>query len=98
MQWSEGLHSMGYPKWQLVICLLIVYVMLYLSLFKGVKSSGKSQIFKFFKIVDRVYDNKMIFYRFGSVGNGYHALCCTYNTFNKRINASWSTIGNFLLS
>ncbi|EEB13194.1 tryptophan transporter, putative [Pediculus humanus corporis] len=40
MQWSEGLHSMGYPKWQLVICLLIVYIMLYLSLFKGVKSSG----------------------------------------------------------
>ncbi|KAK6633143.1 hypothetical protein RUM43_012887 [Polyplax serrata] len=40
MQWSDGIHSMGYPKWQLVICLLIVYIMLYLSLFKGVKSSG----------------------------------------------------------
>ncbi|KAL0277756.1 UNVERIFIED_CONTAM: hypothetical protein PYX00_004932 [Menopon gallinae] len=40
MQWSEGIHSMGYPKWQLVICLLVVYMMLYLSLFKGVKSSG----------------------------------------------------------
>jgi hypothetical protein len=40
MQRSEGLHEMGYPKWQLVLCLLIVYSMLYLSLFKGVKSSG----------------------------------------------------------
>ncbi|XP_066999391.1 sodium-dependent noradrenaline transporter-like [Anabrus simplex] len=41
MQWSNGLHEMGYPKWQLVLCLLLVYGMLYLSLFKGVKSSGK---------------------------------------------------------
>ncbi|XP_021918357.1 sodium-dependent noradrenaline transporter-like isoform X2 [Zootermopsis nevadensis] len=41
MQRSGGLHEMGYPKWQLVLCLLLVYSMLYLSLFKGVKSSGK---------------------------------------------------------
>ncbi|PNF19249.1 Sodium-dependent noradrenaline transporter [Cryptotermes secundus] len=41
MQRSDGLHEMGYPKWQLVLCLLLVYSMLYLSLFKGVKSSGK---------------------------------------------------------
>jgi solute carrier family 6 noradrenalin transporter-like protein 2 len=40
MQRSGGLHEMGYPKWQLVLCLLLVYSMLYLSLFKGVKSSG----------------------------------------------------------
>ena len=40
MQRSGGLHEMGYPKWQLVLCLLVVYSMLYLSLFKGVKSSG----------------------------------------------------------
>jgi hypothetical protein len=40
MQWSDGLHEMGYPKWQLVLCLMLVYVMLYISLFKGVKSSG----------------------------------------------------------
>jgi hypothetical protein len=42
MHRSEGLHEMGYPKWQLVLCLLLVYSMLYLSLFKGVKSSGGS--------------------------------------------------------
>lgn len=44
MQWSNGLHEMGYPKWQLVVCLLIIYSMLYISLFKGVKSSGKFSI------------------------------------------------------
>jgi hypothetical protein len=42
MQQSDGLHEMGYPKWQLALCLLLVYCMLYLSLFKGVKSSGGS--------------------------------------------------------
>lgn len=41
VQFSEGLQQMGYPKWQLVVCLLVVYSMLYISLFKGVKSSGK---------------------------------------------------------
>lgn len=41
MQMSDGLHEIGYPKWQLVLCLFVVYTMLYLSLFKGVKSSGK---------------------------------------------------------
>ncbi|KAL1501998.1 hypothetical protein ABEB36_007213 [Hypothenemus hampei] len=41
MQWSDGLHDMGYPKWQLVICLIMIYCLLYVSLFKGVKSSGK---------------------------------------------------------
>ncbi|XP_034256150.1 sodium-dependent noradrenaline transporter-like [Thrips palmi] len=40
MQWSEGLHDVGSPKWQLVVCVGLVYCMLYLSLFKGVKSSG----------------------------------------------------------
>ncbi|XP_014368460.2 sodium-dependent noradrenaline transporter-like [Papilio machaon] len=41
MQHSEGLNDLGLPKWQLVACLGVVYITLYLSLFKGVKSSGK---------------------------------------------------------
>ena len=36
MQWSDGLHEMGYPKWQLVVCLIMIYSLLYVSLFKGV--------------------------------------------------------------
>ncbi|PSN39802.1 Sodium-dependent noradrenaline transporter [Blattella germanica] len=45
MQKSSGLHELGYPKWQLVICLLFVYSMLYLSLFKGVWVDAAVQIF-----------------------------------------------------
>lgn len=46
MQMSDGLNELGYPKWQLALCVFVVYVMLYLSLFKGVKSSGKYLIRK----------------------------------------------------
>jgi len=38
---SEGIHDLGMPQWQLIICIAAVYCLLYLSLFKGVKSSGK---------------------------------------------------------
>nr|AGY96957.1 high-affinity octopamine transporter protein 1 [Limulus polyphemus] len=38
---STGFHDLGAPRWQLVICVFIVFLILYLSLFKGVKSSGK---------------------------------------------------------
>jgi solute carrier family 6 (neurotransmitter transporter, noradrenalin) member 2 len=41
MQRSDGLQDIGVPKWQLAVCVFVVYCMLYLSLFKGVKSSGK---------------------------------------------------------
>uniref|UniRef100_T1J4W0 Transporter n=1 Tax=Strigamia maritima TaxID=126957 RepID=T1J4W0_STRMM len=38
---SDGIHDLGDLKWQLVLCLMLVYIILYLALFKGVKSSGK---------------------------------------------------------
>jgi len=41
IQDSEGIHDLGTPQWQLVICIGVVYCLLYISLFKGVKSSGK---------------------------------------------------------
>ncbi|XP_059477468.1 sodium-dependent noradrenaline transporter-like isoform X2 [Neocloeon triangulifer] len=41
VQHSNGLQDIGAPKWQLALCVFVVYSMLYLSLFKGVKSSGK---------------------------------------------------------
>ncbi|ELT96928.1 hypothetical protein CAPTEDRAFT_176318 [Capitella teleta] len=38
---SEGMHDVGSPRWQLSLCLLGVFLMLYFTLWKGVKSSGK---------------------------------------------------------
>ncbi|MGH0125235.1 UNVERIFIED_CONTAM: hypothetical protein FKN15_051669 [Acipenser sinensis] len=38
---SEGIHDLGPPRWQLVLCLLVVVFILYFTLCKGVKTSGK---------------------------------------------------------
>ena len=34
IQDSEGIHNLGTPQWQLILCIAFVYCLLYLSLFK----------------------------------------------------------------
>ncbi|KAM3828579.1 sodium-dependent noradrenaline transporter [Vipera latastei] len=41
LQISHGIHEIGQPRWQLVLCLLVVVIILFFSLWKGVKTSGK---------------------------------------------------------
>ncbi|XP_035259135.1 sodium-dependent dopamine transporter isoform X2 [Anguilla anguilla] len=41
LQDSEGIDDLGLPRWQLTSCLAVVIVVLYFSLWKGVKTSGK---------------------------------------------------------
>ncbi|XP_064620284.1 sodium-dependent dopamine transporter-like isoform X2 [Lineus longissimus] len=38
---SGGIENLGSIKWQLVLCLLAVYVICYFSLWKGISTSGK---------------------------------------------------------
>lgn len=38
---STGIGDIGLPQWQLLLCLMVVVVVLYFSLWKGVKTSGK---------------------------------------------------------
>ncbi|TKC39049.1 hypothetical protein EI555_017328, partial [Monodon monoceros] len=38
---SQGIDDLGPPRWQLASCLVLVIVLLYFSLWKGVKTSGK---------------------------------------------------------
>lgn len=38
---SHGIDDLGPPRWQLTSCLVLVIVLLYFSLWKGVKTSGK---------------------------------------------------------
>lgn len=40
---SKGIDDLGLPRWELTICLVMVVFILYFSLWKGVKSSGKVQ-------------------------------------------------------
>ncbi|XP_072836596.1 sodium-dependent noradrenaline transporter [Pogona vitticeps] len=38
---SRGIQDVGLPQWQLTLCLLVVVIVLFFSLWKGVKTSGK---------------------------------------------------------
>ena len=38
---STGIDDLGPPQWDMLLTLLLVYCILYFSLFKGVKASGK---------------------------------------------------------
>lgn len=93
MQWSKGLHDMGYPKWQLVVCLLIIYLMLYISLFKGVKSSG-NRIGAHNKLLEI---KMMLWCRQSGLGNSNNAICCINNPVNKGINVARSPFRHLVL-
>uniref|UniRef100_A0A8C6L5F5 Transporter n=1 Tax=Nothobranchius furzeri TaxID=105023 RepID=A0A8C6L5F5_NOTFU len=41
IQDSNGIEDLGRPRWQLTSCLAVVIILLYFSLWKGVKTSGK---------------------------------------------------------
>ncbi|XP_047014096.1 sodium-dependent dopamine transporter isoform X2 [Ictalurus punctatus] len=41
LQDSTGIDNLGLPRWQLTSCLAVVIVILYFSLWKGVRTSGK---------------------------------------------------------
>ena len=41
---SEGLHHIGTPRWQLVLCLIAVFTVIYFCIWKGVKTSGKVRL------------------------------------------------------
>ena len=38
---SRGIDDLGPPRWQLTSCLVLVIILLYFSLWKGVRTSGK---------------------------------------------------------
>ncbi len=40
LQYSSGIFDPGPPSLKMAVCVCIVYCLLYVSLFKGVKSSG----------------------------------------------------------
>uniref|UniRef100_A0A6I8P817 Transporter n=1 Tax=Ornithorhynchus anatinus TaxID=9258 RepID=A0A6I8P817_ORNAN len=38
---SKGLHDLGGVSWQLTLCLMLIFTIVYFSIWKGVKTSGK---------------------------------------------------------
>ena len=48
---SEGMHDMGPIRWQLCLCLLLAWIVVFLCIIKGVKSSGKVNLILIFQII-----------------------------------------------
>jgi len=42
---SDGLEHIGPPRWQLVLCLIAVFTIIYFCIWKGVKTSGKVPLY-----------------------------------------------------
>jgi hypothetical protein len=38
---ADAFNNLGKIKWELALCLLVVFVFVYFALWKGIKSSGK---------------------------------------------------------
>lgn len=38
---TEGIEHSGYVKWDLALCLLLAWLMVYFCIWKGVKLTGK---------------------------------------------------------
>ena len=41
MHKSTGLEDLGSLKWQMIICLVVIFITVYFALWKGIKSTGK---------------------------------------------------------
>ncbi|KAL1431859.1 hypothetical protein MTO96_013951 [Rhipicephalus appendiculatus] len=86
---SPGMHDLGSPKWQLLLCVFLVFIILYLALFKGVSSSGKGVQYYLQPNFNKLLDTQVwvdaavqVFYSVG-VGFGVHLTYASYNPFNN---------------
>lgn len=95
VQESGGLHNIGLPKIELVLCLLCVYVMLYLSLFKGVKSTGKIFTFLFCDLI--IMKITAIIFRCSCLGYSNITLRCINHTSTSWTDASRGLNRNCIL-
>lgn len=42
---TDNIDDMGLPQWDLALCLLLAWILIYLCLVRGIKSSGKAVYF-----------------------------------------------------
>ena len=38
---SDGIEEIGTPKWDITLCLLLAWIVVFLCICKGIRSSGK---------------------------------------------------------
>lgn len=99
LQDSTGINDLGLPRWQLTSCLAVVIVILYFSLWKGVKTSGKVRQFFILDVKrnTRHMDKKMDGHDdnetcvcVGGVDHCHHALCGSDGSPAAGCDSAWS--------
>lgn len=87
---SSGLANVGGVRWQLMLCLFLIFTIVYFSLWKGVKTSGKvthchcpAPLF-----LHRTDDDDLFPLRPGCMGDRHSALHCPFHPADPRCNST----------
>lgn len=77
---AQGITTLGDIQWEIVVCLILVYLICYFSLWKGIKMSGKVSCFakSFYYIAIK-----------GRLVHCYFPLCRTFDSFCSWRHTSW---------
>ncbi len=76
---SKGFDDLGKVKWELAVSLLVIFILVYFALWKGIKSSGKVRLSSPIGESSRI-----CFFSLGCLDNGYSAICNFIYSINSR--------------
>ena len=89
---ADKFNNLGKVKWELAVSLLIVFIVVYFALWKGIKSSGKVRDCR------RVRNSLEWVHWLGRLGHGDYALCCFIYSLNSWFDSEGIRLRNWLLS
>lgn len=93
LQQTSGLEDVGIVQWELCLCLLLAWTLVYLCIFKGVKSTGK--VIKWWQQFEEIHvevqhDNQYVFLFAGGVFHCYLPVYYPDCPADPLCTASWS--------
>ncbi|CAG08517.1 unnamed protein product [Tetraodon nigroviridis] len=95
---SSGLKNVGGVRWQLMLCLFLIFTIVYFSLWKGVKTSGKVAALEALVFSPALITHQMCTPTLpGGVGDGHLALHRAFHPVDPRRHSSRSLEGRGVL-
>uniref|UniRef100_A0AAQ4RXN9 Transporter n=1 Tax=Gasterosteus aculeatus aculeatus TaxID=481459 RepID=A0AAQ4RXN9_GASAC len=93
---SPGLHQLGSVSWQLALCLLFIFIIVYFSIWKGVKTSGKVWIDAAAQIFFSLGPGFGVLLAFASY-NPFHNNCYKDALITSSVNCLTSFLSGFVI-
>uniref|UniRef100_A0A7N8YJN7 Transporter n=1 Tax=Mastacembelus armatus TaxID=205130 RepID=A0A7N8YJN7_9TELE len=93
---SPGLHQLGSVSWQLALCLLFIFTIVYFSIWKGVKTSGKVWIDAAAQIFFSLGPGFGVLLAFASY-NPFHNNCYRDALVTSSVNCLTSFVSGFVI-